>query len=232
MKFVCISDTHNQHENLEFDGTEGDILVHTGDFTDFGNLKKLKKFIFWFQNQPFPIKILVAGNHDVSLDKDTVGDREVINRVINTYVRTNPNFIYLDESGHEIDGIKIWGSPYTPGGPTKWAFQYFTDEEAESRWSKIPEDTDVLLTHGPPFGILDKYKGENLGCPILYKHVTERVAPVFHCFGHVHNGHGFEKCGLTTFVNSAMVLDDWAGNPPIVFEIERDRETKQLTYSI
>ena len=232
MKFVCISDTHNQHENLVFDGTEGDILVHTGDFSNFGNLLNVKNFISWFQEQPFPIKILIAGNHDVSLDKDLMKDHKAINEVIDTYVRQNSNLIYLDESGYDIDGIKIWGSAYTPGGSKQWAFQYFSNEEAESRWSKIPEDTDVLLTHGPPFGILDKYNGENLGCPVLFKHVMERVAPVFHCFGHVHNTHGFEKCGLTTFINSAMVLDDWAGKPPIVFEIEKDKYTKQLSYSI
>lgn len=230
MKFVCISDTHNRHENLAFDGTEGDVLVHTGDFTDFGNLKKVKNFIGWFQEQPFPLKILIAGNHDVSLDENAIGAKSKIKEVIDRYVKNNENIIYLDESGHIIDGVKVWGSAYTFGGPTKWAFQYHNEKEAEERWSKIPEDTDILLTHGPPLGILDEYQGQKLGCPVLYKHVIERVRPAFHCFGHVHNQHGVKTKGSTVFINSAMVRDEWAGKDPITFTFDKRNPSGSTIY--
>jgi Icc-related predicted phosphoesterase len=107
----------------------------------------------------------------------------------------------LLDSGEEIEGVKFWGSPPPPPPPgNHWSFNLtyaYTKEDADEVWDQIPDDTDILVTHGPPKGILDlvpgsyeKFNPENVGCPYLLEHVMERVKPKLHVFGHIHEGYG------------------------------------------
>jgi Icc-related predicted phosphoesterase len=135
---------------------------------------------------------MIAGNHDYFLE-------------------TNPEFVktrfkdihYLQDSSTVIDGIKYWGSPCTPEYKNM-AFNLKRGEQLKRHWEKIPADVDVLITHGPPQGILDQtVNGDNVGCEHLAKRI-ELVQPKFYLFGHVHEASGMEKHKATLFVNASM----------------------------
>ena len=146
MKIVCISDTHNYHHDV--DVPDGDVLIHAGDFTLTGSLGEVVEFNEWLGTLDHTYKIIIAGNHDRCL-----GDRGTLGLKIFT------NGIYLERSGLDIDGIKFWGAPMTPafrgmrGGLT---FYTNNDKEAKGVWRGMPKKLDVLITHGPPYGILDE----------------------------------------------------------------------------
>jgi Icc-related predicted phosphoesterase len=171
---------------------KGDILIHCGDVTLNGTELETIDFLKWFIKQDYRHKIMIAGNHDYFLE-------------------TNPEFVktrfkdihYLQDSSTVIDGIKYWGSPYTPEYKNM-AFNLKRGEQLKKHWEKIPADVDVLITHGPPQGILDQtVNGDNVGCEHLAKRV-ERIKPKFHLFGHVHEASGMEKHGATLYVNASL----------------------------
>ncbi len=217
MKLVFISDTHNLHRHYGLQPwgllPDGDVLIHCGDVTTYGTGEEVQQFLYWVSNQPHKHKIWIAGNHDRCLDFDS------------QYLgRLNPNgIVYLQESGIEINGVKFWGSPYTPDH-CDFAFQLHNQEE--ERWAKIPTDTDVLITHGPPFGILDV--GHDLphaGCDRLLNHVLDRVRPKVHAFGHIHEGYGCRLVGDTMFINASVHTWLWKQGErrdPICFELNTE----------
>jgi Icc-related predicted phosphoesterase len=209
MKVVCISDTHNKHYELKI--PDGDVIVHTGDFTNKGTFQEVKCFIDWFVNLDFEYKILIAGNHEVTLDdkfyeknwksfhkikQDTVKIKNLI---------LNSGIIYLEDSSVNIKGVNFYGSPYTLVGDVLWGFQLHNYSESIAKWSLIPADTDVLLTHCPPNGYMDGYRYNNYGCNVLLLHVKDRVKPAYHIFGHVHEQHGTVIEHGITFVNAEVV---------------------------
>jgi len=209
MRIVAISDTHAQHRDVTL--PEGDVLVFAGDFMTCGRkFAEVQSFAEWFMSNPHPYKVLVAGNHD----------RLMENRAelcLNEFLTRDSNppgkvFAYLKDSGCEINGIKFWGSPVQPWF-CDWAFNVHRGAPIRAVWDKIPNDTDVLITHGPPYGHGDQswpepveytYEGcrsriirpasEHLGCEELIKAV-ERVKPKVHIFGHIHGG--YRTSGLT-----------------------------------
>tara|TARA_R110002073_G_scaffold128374_2_gene274096 strand:- start:242 stop:643 length:402 start_codon:yes stop_codon:yes gene_type:complete len=129
------------------------------------------------------------------------------------------NCIYLQDESVEIEGLKIYGSPWQPWF-FNWAFNLRTPEELKEKWDKIPEDTDVLVTHGPPLGILDlTMDGLNVGCSELIKAV-ERIKPRAHIFGHIHEGYGDTMLDGCIFVNASINTHRYRPiNEPIIFEI-------------
>jgi Icc-related predicted phosphoesterase len=129
------------------------------------------------------------------------------------------NIIYLENDLVEIEGLKIYGSPYTPQYG-KWAFMRERGDEIARIWDKIPDGLDILITHGPPKGIMDIGRGKvSAGCYDLLKKVVE-VKPTYHLFGHMHMCQGIEKHYGITFINSAMVDDDYTDvRTPTVFTI-------------
>lgn len=134
MKIVAISDTHGQHHKLQL--PEGDVLIHAGDISNRGELHEIKDFLLWFDKQPFKTKIFIAGNHDFYFERHS---EEEINNII-------PDGItYLKDSGIEIEGIKIWGSPITPFF-FNWAFNRNRGYEIARYWDLIPSDTDIHYT--------------------------------------------------------------------------------------
>jgi Icc-related predicted phosphoesterase len=192
MKIICISDTHNLHKNLKV--PDGDMLIHAGDMTCVGGIDEIKEFNEWLGTLPHRHKIVIAGNHDLYFEEEPAKAKMLIT-----------NAVYLEDSGVTIEGIKIWGSPISPSYQN-WAFNRERGEEIKEHWDMIPEDTDILITHCPPFGILDfDPEGRPKGCEELLKIVQQRVKPLLHVFGHLHDAHGQVKIGETLFVNASIV---------------------------
>ncbi|MCB9235695.1 MAG: metallophosphatase domain-containing protein [Bacteroidia bacterium] len=192
MKIVFISDTHGKHKDLQL--PDGDVLVHAGDLSPRGSARDLQEFFHWFETRPHAHKICIAGNHDFLAEDNP----EMFAKLV------PDNVIYLNDSGCEIEGVKFWGSPITPWF-YDWAFNRKRGEEIARYWSLIPEDTDVLITHGPPYGILDKTaRGDLAGCEELLRRVEE-VQPKIHVFGHIHEARGAVKKGKTQFVNASVL---------------------------
>jgi len=213
MKIVCISDVHTYVDRLEIE--ECDMLLCAGDISYRGKLDEVKAFLDWFEIQPAKHKVFIAGNHDFLFENDP----EVARALLKSY----PDVIYLENSSVEIEGIKIWGSPWTPWFHS-WAFNAYP-EKIRSVWSQIPDDTDILITHGPPKGVFDltEYEGENVGCPWLLKNV-ERIKPKLHVFGHIHEGYGQRSMNGTHYVNAANCTISYGRkplNPAITIEYER-----------
>lgn len=208
MQIVAISDTHGKHRDLKI--PDGDILIHAGDVTRGGTKEKVIDFLKWFAEQKHTYKVFVAGNHDFYFEET---DSNKIRRLI------PKNIIYLNDSGVEINDLKFWGSPITPWF-NNWAFNRNRGSEIKKHWDLIPNDTDVLITHGPPFGILDEtVYGKRTGCEELLLRVYQ-VKPQYHIFGHIHEDYGSFAKGETTFVN-ASVLDDWyeMKNKPVILDL-------------
>lgn len=171
MKIVALSDTHMGHRDVKL--PDGDILIHAGDATFLGTKQEIREFNAWLGDLPFKHKIFVAGNHDRMFQVERTLAQEMLT-----------NAIYLQDSMVEIEGLKIYGSPWQPAY-NNWAFNVWTDEELARIWANIPPATDILVTHCPPAGILDG----GLGCRNLRARL-EVVKPKLHLFGHIHRGHG------------------------------------------
>jgi Icc-related predicted phosphoesterase len=209
-KIVCLSDTHNYHEQIRV--PDGDILIHAGDATGRGTIDEIVSFNHWFADLPNRHKIFVAGNHDWLFETS------------NRYARTllDSSIHYLQDSFVEIEGLKFYGSPWQPRF-FDWAFNLTRGAELAEKWRLIPADTDVLITHCPPFGVLDEvpkqYWTENTGCEELRKRI-EVVRPKLHIFGHIHCGYGqAEKFGVR-FVNASNCDESYEPvNPSIVFDL-------------
>ena len=194
MKIVFISDTHGLHEQLEI--LEGDMIIHGGDISNRGRREEVEDFIDWFQELNFTHKIFIAGNHDLYLERVSEYELEEI---------IPEDVIYLNDSGITINGINIWGSPVQPWF-YDWAFNRERGEEIKKHWDLIPHNTDILITHGPPHGILDKtVSGQKVGCEELRERL-EIVKPKIHVFGHIHEAYGSEDISNTKYIN-ASVLD-------------------------
>lgn len=206
MRLVCISDTHSMHRQITV--PDGDILIHAGDCLGVGTLEELEDLDNWFSEQPHSHKILIAGNHDWCL-QDEPADAEALIR----------NAIYLRDSGTEIEGVKFWGSPWTPIF-FDWAFNLARGEPIAERWAQIPADTDVLITHGPPAGILDQVADSlAVGCDDLAREL-ERLQLKMHVFGHIHESHGQQTLNDCLFVNASTCTGSYKPlNPPIVVDI-------------
>lgn len=227
-KCVVISDTHNYHREIGF-LPAADFIFHCGDFSTGGTLREFLDFITWFSGlTQFKHKVLIAGNHDMILDngaswKDKASKRkhspELKKMCIDICRRLNVH--YLDNSSCHTMGLCIYGSPNSPKFG-EWGFPMNTIEDERKVYQKIPKHVDILLTHCPPYGILDVggRNYEHLGA----KGLTETVMlkkPKVHCFGHIHEGFGEKKFHGIHFINAA-----WCGIPYnrfnnyIEFEVE------------
>lgn len=208
MTLTLISDTHFRHNHLELAG--GDMLIHAGDLCGHGTEGEALAFLRWSGEQPYTHKIFIAGNHDWFFEKN---GKTYIDKII------PKNIHYLNDSGVEIEGLKIWGSPVQPTF-FDWAFNRKRGAEINKHWKLIPKDTDILITHGPPFGILDRtISNHNAGCEMLLKKVNQ-IKPTLHVFGHIHEGYGMIEKGKTIFANASSVNVNYQlVNAPIVLEI-------------
>ncbi|TVZ56932.1 Icc-related predicted phosphoesterase [Lutibacter sp. Hel_I_33_5] len=208
MKIVFISDTHNKHNDIEI--PKGDILIHAGDVSSRGRANEINGFLDWFSKQPHKHKIFIAGNHDFYFE-----------RAHNVMVEAKipDNVIYLNDTGCQIKGVNFWGSPIQPEF-YDWAFNRKRGEEIKQHWDLIPKNTDILITHGPPYGILDKtVRGEFVGCEELLKKNIE-IKPKVHVFGHIHESYGIIKKNETIYINASILNEKYLNiNQPIAIEI-------------
>jgi Icc-related predicted phosphoesterase len=201
MRLVVTSDCHGKLDQASL--PSGDILILGGDLlanhsgdpdTDAAlQLSELRDVDTYCGALGFKHVLMIAGNHDWVFERYK-GAHQVLK-----------NIVYLEDSGIEIDGVRFWGSPHQPWF-YDWAFNHPRNGRALSHyWSLIPDDTNVLITHGPPFGILDLPfgKGEPAGCELLLKRVSE-VKPRVHIFGHIHGSYGQQRTGPTLFVNACL----------------------------
>jgi Icc-related predicted phosphoesterase len=213
MRCWHISDTHANHTQLVV--PEGvDTVIHSGDASNyrdpFRNEPELREFIDWFARLPIPNRVFVPGNHDTSLDRGLIERWEIEDLGIH---------LLLNEE-REIGGLRFWGSPFTP----KYGdWSYMRDRGTINRiWDEIPEGVDVLVTHGPPYGVLDAtYTRGNavelVGCSALAKRVAH-VQPRLMCFGHIHSTKDIRNAGVRTvhglrtqFSNGSCVDDGKRG---------------------
>ena len=211
---VAISDTHSMHRGLD-PLPDGDVLIHSGDFSSRGMLHEFRDFVEWFADQPHEHKVFTCGNHDWICERDLEGCRD--------YVPAGIHFL-VDEAV-KIDGKVFYGSPWTPMFHN-WAYMLDRGGPIAAIWANIPDDTDVLITHGPPYGHGDLVPGGKwgrktkvAGCLELLTRVIE-VKPAVHFFGHIHEGYGVSRSDENTptiFVNAATCNGDYEPvNPPQV----------------
>lgn len=214
----CISDLHGYYPEL--DG--GDLLIVAGDFTARDTLTELSKFKDWLSVQKYKKIITVAGNHDNLIEQRIgIGDED----------SWDSEFLsYLEDSGTEFCGLKIWGSPWTtkfPGiNPHCCAFTVDKDEELQEKYDLIPNDTDILITHNPPYGILDKTsRGECVGSKNLQMQLYTRLRPKLFICGHIHEAYGQEPPGgfIEIAVNASHVNERYEPvNKPIRIILNND----------
>lgn len=198
---------------------EGDVLVHAGDICMYGNLEEVGEFAKWMHRVRDNYKkiIVIAGNHDFAMQDHPEEARRLLE---------SEGITYLNNQEVEYGGLKFYGSPYTPTFYA-WAFMKDRGEEIRQEWNKIPLDTNVLITHGPPFGVLDKNAmwGDMCGCEelkdVVFNHLPELK---LHVFGHIHEGYGqwmdLSKTGAVHFVNASVNNEAYSPiNQPIVVEL-------------
>ena len=245
LKICHVSDTHGAKFHTKLIIPECDVLIHSGDVGGRTTPLELQEFLSWFNKQPADLKIFVAGNHDLCLDKvwsnsgtDSINQliRQQLHADAKSVLAQYPDIKYLDNTDYVYKGIKFYGSPITPSFHRKnWAFNADKGEEISKYWARIPSDVDVLITHGPPYGILDlipeSYKSTpeedvHRGCEDLYAVIKKRLISLkLHCFGHIHDGptgvviHQVSATRRPLFSNGAILSNNYTlvlKNPPII----------------
>lgn len=218
MRIWHISDTHGFHDWVDVPDNI-DLVIHTGDASNYRdpyrNEHEFRKFLTWFDELPIENKVYVAGNHDSAIEKGLI---------------TKDNFDmlmihYIENTWKEVCGLKIWGSPTCPTYGN-WCFMK-ARHKLYQLWENIPEDTDILITHTPPKGILDYSYNinntvERCGCSALKNRVL-KVNPRAHLFGHIHNCKDIINAGIlklnkheTIFSNGTIVTDGRFGEPDYI----------------
>lgn len=217
MKICCISDTHDQHYKLEI--PECDLLIHAGDLTSTGKRTQVERFSEWFSGLPQARnKVCIAGNHDFIL-QDHSGMM---------YGLPNKNYTYLEDSSTVIDGVKIYGTPWTPRF-YDWAFNASRNENypfenlpsLRQIFNIIPKDTEILICHGPPFGIMDEtLEKDRTGSKEMLDIIQTLPNLKLYVCGHIHEAYGVKKIDKVTYVNaSSLGRDYFTVNKPIMIEI-------------
>jgi len=233
MKITFISDTHTRERNLTLPG--GDVLIHGGDIMNSGwNYMDVMDFLKWFASQPYDELIFIAGNHDRRFENDPLDIKNILEGF--------PTITYLEDDWVTVgDGdphdpnvktAKIYGSPWQPEF-YNWAFNLpRRGDELKAKWDAIPEDTDILITHGPPQGHLDAsgspYNEPNLGCELLRVRVDE-IKPKIHIFGHIHGSSGYKEHNGTHFINASVLNEQYeVVNDGIT--VDWDPETNEINF--
>ena len=205
MRITHISDTHNKHKQLDGKLPGGQLLIHSGDISSLGRKQEIESFIKWFDKQDYMHKVFIAGNHDMTFDREillrdklahfegrTDYDTECAdgkpNWLVEMLNNLPDNVYYLENSSIKLEGINIWGSPYSPSFGYGWGFNKNRGHDINEVWSTIPMDSDIVITHSPIYGYNDRTSNtnENVGCADLY-HRLHEVKPHLHFAGHIHD---------------------------------------------
>lgn len=200
MKILHLPDTHNCHHRLR-DLPGADVVVHSGDFCMVGTEHEALDFLNWFCDLPYKHKIFICGNHDDCLYGANIDGLD-------------NNVHYLCNSGIEIEDVRFYGVPMFMG-------DCVTARQIHN-YARIPEDTDVLITHSPAYGILDSDADNiNYGSEVLLN-VVSKIKPRNHLYGHIHKRHGITTIGTMTFSNGAIMKEDYSSfsfNIPNIIEL-------------
>lgn len=236
MRIVCLSDTHCFGPRIAV--PDGDLLLHAGDHTFHGTELETRRALDWLASLPHRHKVFIAGNHDFYFDRSAPPSFHYrrswsLERAtpVDTLLNEYPTLTYLEDSATIVNGYAIYGAPWTPWFHS-WAFnfpQYDADVAARATWAKIPNGTNILLTHTPPDGILDRaciYPDDTRhGDPYLRNVLDRRHSLRLHVFGHIHEQYGRKDViahdGRTrTFVNAALNTRRYEPtNRPIVVDL-------------
>ncbi len=210
-KLVLIADTHGRNDLL--DGLpDGDVLIHCGDCTRYGSRAGLQEFVEIYGALPHKKKILIAGNHDGCFQKHPKEARAIVK---------DARVTYLEDDNIRINGLNYWGIPWTPTF-NNWWFMGDEDFLAE-KWAQIPASVDVIISHGPPAGILDG--PEVAGSQSQADIVDILLRPRLNVFGHIHEGYGYHKKNGITYVNCSLLNEAYVpGNKPIVLYLDALRD--------
>jgi len=241
MRITHISDTHNKHNQLNGLLPGGDLLIHSGDISSLGRETEVKRFVKWFNDiNNYTNKIFIAGNHDMTFDREQLlrdklahfegkteydtecaeGKPAWLEELLGIHLR--PNVFYLENSFVILDDIKIWGSPITPSFGYGWAFNKDRGYDINQIWNRIPNDTDIVITHGPIYGYCDRTnrEGLNVGCDQLYHRLNE-VRPQLHFSGHIHEAYGYRHTDWGYAFNGCNCdLSYLVNNKPMTFEYD------------
>lgn len=209
VKIVCFSDTHDKYNLGVLKETyKGDLLLHAGDATSTGELRQLSAYSDWLAKQKFDSKIIIPGNHDLAFEKNwELAEAHVPDATA-----------ILNQSTTLYNGLKIWGEPRQPWF-YDWAFNV-QREHMGAVWDLVPKDTDILVTHGPPFGAGDiNGQGVRCGCVAQRKWIEENQPRLVVC-GHIHDGYGIYLIGKTLVVNASICNGYYEpDNQPITVEL-------------
>lgn len=212
IKIVCFSDTHSRYgQKVLKKPHQGDLLLHAGDFSFEGAYTELSRFDDWLEEQDFDQKIIIPGNHDKTFETDWE----------NACRRVPAADAILNQWTHEAFGLKIYGEPRQPWF-YDWAFN--VDRPLmKDVWSLAPSDTDILVTHGPPFGAGDLTRdGRRVGC-VHQREWIEKHQPRLVVCGHIHQGYGIYVIGRTIVVNASICNERYSpSNEPIKIELSLD----------
>jgi hypothetical protein len=229
MRITVISDTHTKHGLIPLtDLPGGDLLIHAGDIMNSGyNRNDILDFCTWFHSlEQYDKKIFIAGNHDRMFENHPEGVEELLNIYL--------DIDYLQDEAYDLYDMdtdvstKIYGSPWQPEFYA-WAFNLPKNGiELAGKWEAIPDNTDILITHGPAFGTLDTVAGrpwDNLGCELLAQRI-EVIKPKIHVCGHIHSGYGYVFKDGTHFFNAAVLDEQYEyTQKPITFDWDKDTNT-------
>ena len=215
MKITLISDTHNKHKFVTNDLPGGDLLIHAGDISSMGYEHEIREFCKWFNNiDNYTHKVFIAGNHDWGFQNNV----EIVKEILGLYA----NITYLQDNSTLLgeDMVSVYGSPWQPEF-YNWAFNLPRQGvELKEKWDNIPNNTDILITHGPAYGYVDKVIGrtENLGCELLTERIKE-LKPKIHVCGHIHTGYGYTFDGDTHYINASVLNESYVYyNKPLTIE--------------
>ena len=228
VKIVAISDTHTKHKKLEI--PECDVLIHAGDFTWTGKYWEVNRFLMWMEKQPAKHKIVVAGNHEMSLDKTHEKFYPPTANLMHVY---RERITYLENSAVEIDGIKFYGTPWTPWFHD-WGFNGVEGADAPFRrhenamlsdiYGEIPMDTNVLICHGPPYDLVDKATDDHRCGSVEMRKIIEdpnRIDLRLYICGHIHEARGRDTTGGVEVCNVSSLARDYETiGPPVVIEVD------------
>jgi predicted phosphodiesterase len=205
MRLVVLSDTHTFHDRIAV--PDGDAVVHAGDFTLDGSRGETEPFAQWLRGLPHEHKVLVAGNHDWLFERQPLVARSLLEGIV-----------YLEDSGAVLGGRRFYGSPWQPRF-FDWAFNLERGPALAAKWAQIPDDTEILITHGPPYGLLDLARRAHVGDEDLLRRVAD-VRPKLHAFGHIHEGYGRLQRDGTTFLNASICTARYEPrNTPFVVDV-------------
>jgi len=218
MKYVIISDTHEKEHLVKL--PEGDVLIHCGDSTFRGEFNALAKFATWMGKQDFKYRVCIWGNHEILLDSNLPNFNLQYKNIVLDLFKQN-NITVLENSSTIIEGLKIYGLPQTQRF-FDWGWNVNPGPEIAKYWDAIPDDTNILISHQPPFSILDYTSRDgSQGCKELLRRIKELKHLKLHCYGHLHwDGCQMVEIDGVKFVNGAMCDDSYVINRiPIVVDL-------------